>query len=118
MDKKKIFEVLGEDFKKVVEQYRMARHEEEKTEEYDFYEKYNEELKNRNSIYTSKNTVKITRVDYWRDIVRSKIEIIGAIGGFEMMQEFSQYLSEIDNQGLMLESAFCYLADGICGWCA
>ena len=118
MNKKEIFKVLGEDFKKVVEQYRMARSEEEELKEYDFYKNYNEELRNRNSIYTSKNIVNIKRVDYWRDIVRSKIEVIGAIGGFEMMQEFSYYLSEIDNQGLMLESAFCYLADGICGWCA
>lgn len=114
MDKNKeaMFKAIASDFKKAVKEYRAARRDEELEED------YIKCIERRGSQYTSKDFVKMTRVEYWIDIIKSKIEVIAAIGGFDMMQEFSYYLSDVDSGELMLESAFSYLADGICGWCS
>lgn len=124
ISKEKLFENLAKDFKKAVENYRKARREQKIEKSYfgwsdpESEEKYYDEIeKRRNSINTSKDYIKLTREEYWQDILKSKIQVIGAIGGFELMEEFSLYLREIDNNELLLENAFVYYADGICGWC-
>lgn len=124
ISKEKLFENLAKDFKKAVENYRKARREQEIEKPYfgwsdpESEEKYYDEIeKRRNSINTSKDYIKLTREEYWQDILKSKIQVIGAIGGFELMEEFSLYLREVDNNELLLENAFVYYADGICGWC-
>ena len=124
---KELFKNLSIDFKIAVEKYRLARDEkdinnpyfdmsEEEEEKY-----YLEEKKRKNTINTSKDYINITREEYWQNIIKAKIEVIGAIGGFELMQDFSRYLRQLDDNdkkgNLMLESAFVYYADGICGWC-
>lgn len=123
-NKKELFNNLSEDFKVAVGNYRAAREDKDIQEPYFRYsdeeaeEKYNkEEDKRRDSINTSKDYIRLTREEYWKNILKSKIEVIGAIGGFELMDEFSKYLRKIDTNELMLESAFGYYADGICGWC-
>lgn len=124
ISKEKLFENLAKDFKKAVENYRKARREQKIEKSYfgwsdpESEEKYYDEIeKRRNSINTSKDYIKLTREEYWQNIIISKIEVIAAIGGFELMEEFSLYLREVDNNELLLENAFVYYADGICGWC-
>lgn len=128
INKEELFKNVSEDFKSAVEKYRKARHDKEIEEPYFGYNDeaaedkyYAEERKRQNTINTSKDYVKITREEYWQNVLRAKIEVIGAIGGFELMQGFSRYLREVDDKAgennLMLESAFVYYADGICGWC-
>ena len=124
ISKEKLFENLAKDFKKAVENYRKARREQNIEKSYFGWSDpeseencYDEIEKRRNSINTSKDYIKLTREEYWQDILKSKIQVIGAIGGFELMEEFSLYLREIDNNELLLENAFAYYADGICGWC-
>lgn len=120
--KEELFKSLSEDFAATVKSYRKARHEKD-IEIPHFYDEYKEEKYNeqeevrRNTINTSKDYIKLTRDEYWQNILRAKIEVIGSIGGFEYMQEFARYLRNVDNDELSLESAFVYYADGICGWC-
>lgn len=123
-NKEELFKNLAVDFKVAVEKYRVAREDKDIQEPHFSFsdeiaeEKYNkDEDKRRDSINTSKDYIRLTREEYWKNILISKIEVIGAIGGFELMDEFSKYLRKIDTNELMLESAFGYYADGICGWC-
>ncbi|NFI55930.1 hypothetical protein FDA48_06000 [Clostridium botulinum] len=122
--KEELFKSLSEDFIMAVENYRKAEHEQDMNIPYflsceeEKEEKYNEDERvRRNTINTSKDYINLTRREYWQNILRAKIEVIGSIGGFEFMQEFSWYLRDIDTNELLLESAFVYYADGICGWC-
>lgn len=127
INKLELFKNLSMDFKIAVEKYRLAREEKEINKPYfswndeEAEEKYYlEEEKRRNTINTSKDYIDITREEYWQNIIKAKIEVIGAIGGFELMQEFSIYLRQLDDNdkegNLMLESSFVYYAEGICGW--
>lgn len=123
MNMDKLIKNVAEDFKAAVKNYRKAREEQEIEEPYfstweeELERKYNIQEKTRkDSINTSKDYIKLTREEYWQNIIIAKIEVIGAIGGFELMQEFSIFLRSIDDEDLHLESAFCYYADGICGW--
>lgn len=126
INKEELFKNLAEDFKVAVEKYRKARYEQDMTiphfssNDEEAEEKYYiAEEKRKNTINTSKDFINITREEYWQNIIKAKIEVIGAIGGFELMQEFSRYLRQFDEEtdNLMLESAFAYYADGINGWC-
>ncbi|NFL39291.1 hypothetical protein [Clostridium botulinum] len=124
MEKEELFNRLSKDFIMAVESYRKAEYEQDMDMPYflsceeEKEEKYNEdERARRNTINTSKDYINLTRREYWQDILRAKIEVIGSIGGFEYMQEFAKYLRDIDKDELLLESAFVYFADGICGWC-
>jgi hypothetical protein len=128
IEKGELMKNLANDFSKAVKNYRLARQENEVIKpnfsswEEDKEEEFCQKEKLRiNSINTSKDYINLTRLEYWEFTLKSKIEVIGAIGGFEFMQEFSRYLREIDyisdDDSLLLESAFSWYADGICGWC-
>ncbi len=122
-NKNELFASLLEDFSQAVNEYRTAKKESEinkpifmndEQEEQD-YKEYQDRMK---SLTTSKDYIKITREEYWQNILQAKIEVISKIGGFEMMQEFHKYLYEHpNNDALSLYSAFDYFADGIGGWC-
>ena len=123
INKNDLFKGLADDFKVAVSNYRKARREKEIEEPYfswkdtEAEEKYcSEEEKRRNSINTSKDYIKLTREEYWQNIIISKIEVIAAIGGFKMMSDFYDCLKTIDTDNLGLCSAFSWYADGICGW--
>ena len=124
INKEELFKNLSEDFKTAVIKYRKARYEQEIEKPYfsswdeEAEDRYNlEEEKRINTINTSKDYINLTREEYWQNILKAKIEVIAAIGGFDLMQEFSDYLRTISDENLMLESVFCYYADGISGWC-
>lgn len=123
IENNELFISLAEDFSKAVNEYRKAKKESEiskpifmsdKEEEQD-YKEYQNRMK---SLISSKDYIKITREEYWQNILQAKIEVISKIGGFEMMQEFHRYLyKHSKNEELNLYSAFDYFADGIGGWC-
>lgn len=128
LDRENLFKNLAEDFKLAVVNYRKARDEQEIDKPYFGWNNeeaenkyYLEQEKRRNGINTSTDYINLTREEYWQNILIAKIEVIGVIGGFEMMQDFSMYLRKLDEaageNNIMLESAFCYYADGISGWC-
>lgn len=107
---------LADDFVKVVREYRKARDEEEIIEE-DHLKAYDR----RKSLHDSKDYVKLTRIEYWENIIESKIKVIAAIGGNKLMAEFCMYLEEYEEkycgeEGLYLVSCFDAKANGICGW--
>ncbi|MBY7006787.1 hypothetical protein FDA25_02495 [Clostridium botulinum] len=112
-----IMKNLADDFKKVVIEYRKARKEQEAIEE-----KSEERYYRREELTTSKNYVKLTRAEYWKDMIESKIKVIGCIGGFKFMQEFCEYLHEYEKEHcegdirLNLVSCFDANANGINGW--
>lgn len=126
-EEKLLMQRLADDFQIAVKNYRKAKRENEiydpkftywtEEEEEKYYE---EERKRRNTINTSEGYIKITRVEYWENVLKSKIEVINAIGGFKFMQDFSYFLREIDikagEECLSLESAFCWHAEGIGHW--
>lgn len=122
IEKEKLFEQLGKDFTIAVMKYRKAREDNEITTPHFWSEEkedkyYEEEDQRKAAINNSTDYVKLTRVEFWESVLISKIQVIGAIDGFALMQEFSYYLRNIDTDELSLESAFCSYADGICGWC-
>lgn len=123
LNKDKLFISLTEDFAQAVSEYRKAKRESEinkpmfasEEEEEQDYKKYQDRMK---SLTTSKDYIKITREEYWQNILKAKIEVISKVGGFGMMQEFHRYLyNHPKNNELSLYSAFDYYADGIGGWC-
>ena len=123
-NKNDLFKGIADDFKIAVSNYRTAKRENEIKEPYfswndtEAEERYcSEEEKRKNSINTSKDYIKLTREEYWKNIIISKIEVIAAIGGFNMMSDFYDYLKTIDTDELLLCSAFSWHADGIDGWC-
>lgn len=107
---------LADDFVDVVKEYRRARDQEERIEE-DNLKAYDR----RKSLHDSKNYVKLTRVEYWGNIIESKIKVIAVIGGNKLMRDFCMYLEEYEEkycseEGLYLVSCFDSRANGICGW--
>lgn len=107
---------LADNFVAVVREYRKARDEEERIEE-DTIEEYGR----RKLLHNSKDYIKLTRTEYWRDIIESKIQVIGAIGGNKLMKEFCMYLEDYEKEycneeELFLVSCFDANANGICGW--
>lgn len=121
-DKDKLFKELADDFIAAVQNYRNAKKESNidkpvfmKEEEENQY--YKERYNRMKTLNSSQDYIKITRVEYWEKILEAKIEVISRIGGFNMMQEFSDYLynHQKDNE-LKLYNAFNYFADGIGGW--
>lgn len=89
-----IFKNLAKDFTKAVKEYRAA-------------------LKN------SVDSIELRGVEYWREIMRAKIEIISAVLGFSGMQDFHSFLDKMDREmgdQLKRASAFDAHADGIGGW--
>lgn len=123
LNKNELFISLAEDFSQAVNEYRRAKRESEidrrifmtESEEEQEYKEFQNRMK---SLTTSKNYIKLTREEYWGNILKAKIEVIAQIGGFEMMQDFHRYLyGYLKNDELNLYSAFDYYADGIGGWC-
>lgn len=110
-----IMKNLADDFVKAVCEYKKAQEDQEMLSESTL-----EVIKRRMSLHDSKNYVKLTRSKYWQDIIQSKIEVIGAIGGNNLMKEFCEYLEEYEekycDKKLNLVSCFDSNANGICGW--
>lgn len=121
-NKDDLFKYLAEDFSNAVIEYRKAKEDTEllkkcfmsQEEEDKISKEYEYRMK---SLTVSKDYINITRDEYWGKILSSKIEVIACIGGFELMQEFMNYLSVYKKDNLNLASAFDYHADGIGGWC-
>lgn len=123
IDDKELFISLAKDFANAVKEYRKASDDSEiiksrflSDEESDKeYLKYQSRI---NGLTTSKDYISLTREEYWQEIIKTKIEVIAAIGGFKFMQEFHNFLYECNEYDeLRLSTAFDYYADGICGWC-
>jgi predicted ATPase len=117
MNKDELFVALGEDLISVVKELRKAQkdtiiRDNDTDEEFLDYRYRIAELTK------SKEYIKLTRVEYWEEILKSKIRTISTIGGFKMMQDFYDYIynHELDDE-LKLARAFDYYADGIGGWC-
>jgi len=54
---------------------------------------------------------------YWKNILVSKIRVIGIIGGFDLMQKVHSQLDNLpDDQGFNYAQVFDSYADGIAGW--
>lgn len=65
----------------------------------------------------SENKVDMTAKMYWSDIIRAKIDVIGIVGGFELMQEICEAFDEYkDSDVYEYSSLFDSKADGLHGW--
>lgn len=123
INKNELFELLAEDFAIAVKEYRRAKKESEVYDpmfmnEEEEEEKYNEYKARIKTLTTSKDYIKLTREEFWIEILKAKIQVIACIGGFKLMQEFHTFLYDYPgDNNLNLASAFDYYADGIGGWC-
>lgn len=74
------------------------------------------DLHHRGGIYTE-HDLEITAVEYWRDILKAKIQTISVVGGFDLMQKVCAEMEQVDgNDEYDFVSLFDASADGIGGW--
>lgn len=59
---------------------------------------------------------KLSAVGYWGDIARAKIEVIGILGGHDLMQQVYRRLRMVSDAPVNLAERFNWLAEGIAGW--
>lgn len=122
LNKEELFKSLAEDFARAVREYRKAKYENEMPSTWSLDENKNErmyeEYKTRiKALSSSKDYISLTRQEYWEQILEAKIQVIAAIGGLKLMQDFCTYLYNHSIEDLNMYSAFDCFADGIGGWC-
>ncbi|MCR8660178.1 hypothetical protein [Paenibacillus endoradicis] len=61
--------------------------------------------------------LRMNAVDYWRNIIKAKIDVIGSIGGKSLMMEVYDILdNHEDSKVYSYNNLFHRLADGLHGW--
>lgn len=79
-------------------------------------ERHNEYHERMYSIQNGAN-VNLHRDEYWNEIIRAQIMMIGALGGVGLMRKVFYYLeSHSENKDYRIARRFEASADGICGW--
>lgn len=58
----------------------------------------------------------MSAVEYWGDIARAKIEVIGILGGDDLMRKVYIRLQAVSDAPVNLAERFNWLADGIAEW--
>ncbi|MFD1910173.1 hypothetical protein ACFTAO_51400 [Paenibacillus rhizoplanae] len=73
------------------------------------------DLDYRGGIYTEYE-LNLNAVNYWADIIKAKISVIGAVGGVDLMREIQSALGKYDDENNRFPGLFDSLADGVSGW--
>jgi hypothetical protein len=112
---------LADDLVKAMREYFAA---EKRDPEYSDIREYNllegleeliHDLDYRGGIYSAYD-LDLNAVNYWADIIKAKISVIGAVGGLDLMREVQSALGKYDDENNRFPGLFDSLADGVSGW--
>lgn len=67
----------------------------------------------------NKNDITLSATAFWNEILRAKIEVIGAMGGLQLMRQvYDELENNPENDEYSFSDRFSSAANGCCGWLA